>query len=77
MGVADAVPLPGQALPTFHGKVYVAKKARKTSDLPASMTNANAAQRRIIELDDPRPTTATNTMYALTLVTQVKFTTRV
>ena len=38
-----------QPLPTFHGKVYVAKKVRKTSDLPGSMTNASAAQRRYIE----------------------------
>lgn len=70
---ANVVSPPGQALPTFHGKVYVAKKARKTSDLPASMTNANAAQRRIIEPEDPRPTATANTMCALMLATQVTF----
>ena len=50
-----SMPPAGQALPTFHGKVYVVKKARKSSDLPASMTNASAAQRRIIEPDAGQP----------------------
>lgn len=64
MGAAGAVSLPGQALPTFHGKVYVARKARKSSDLPGSMTNASAAQRRIISPDDAWPVAAKSIKYA-------------
>lgn len=58
------MPPAGQALPTFHGKVYVVKKARKSSDLPASMTNASAAQRRIIEPDAERPKAERNSRCA-------------
>ena len=34
---------------TFHGRVYGKKQVRKTSDLPADLTNASAAGRCVFE----------------------------
>lgn len=34
---------------TFHGSVYGKKLTRKESDLPADLTNASAAARRVYE----------------------------
>lgn len=34
-------------LTTFHGSVYGKKQNRKESDLPADLTNASAATRRV------------------------------
>ena len=34
---------------TFHGSVYGKKATRKESDLPADLTNASAATRRVFE----------------------------
>ena len=36
-------------LTTFHGRVYGNKVVRKESDLPADLTNASAATRRVFE----------------------------
>ena len=34
---------------TFHGSIYGKKLTRKESDLPADLTNASAATRRVYE----------------------------
>ena len=46
-------------LATFHGSVYGKKLTRKESDLPADLTNASAATRRVYEptVSVSKPTT--------------------